>query len=123
MARTTVSGKVNLGRTRGNDGETAAGFAVTPIVSDDVAVALGLSKRGLDANWQLMPAGAFGQESDTCPWKLFTELTWTVNVCEPPTFIVAEVGETVPEKLPEDPDPFGASKATAMEDQSSTWPP
>ena len=28
---------------------------------------------------EVLPAGVFGQESDTCPWKLFTELIWTVN--------------------------------------------
>jgi len=59
---------------------TVAGLAVMLTVSDDVAVALGFTETGVDVNWQLMPAGAFGQESDTCPWKLFTELIWTVNI-------------------------------------------
>jgi hypothetical protein len=75
----TVSGNVNFGSTRGNDRETPAGLAVTLTVSDDVVVSFGLIWTGVDVNWQLMPAGAFGQESDTCPWKLFTELIWTVN--------------------------------------------
>jgi hypothetical protein len=55
-------------------------LAVTLTVSEDVAVAFGFIWTGVDVNWQLMPAGAFGQESDTCPWKLFTELIWTVNI-------------------------------------------
>lgn len=70
-----------------------------------------------------MPAGAFGHESETCPWKLFTELIWIVKVRESPTEIVADAGETVPEKLPDDPVPFDASNAAAIEAQSFTPPP
>lgn len=79
ITRKPVCGTVNFGCRRGNDRETPAGLAVTLTVSDDVAVAFGFIWTGVDVNWQLMPAGAFGQESDTCPWKLFTELIWTVN--------------------------------------------
>ncbi len=70
-----------------------------------------------------MPVGAFGQESDTCPWKLFTELIWTLNVREPPVLMVADDGETVPEKLPETPTPLAALNATAIEAQLLTAPP
>ena len=74
-----MDGKVNLGRKSDDHGAATAGLAVTIIVSEDIAVAFGLTWTGVGMNWQLIPAGAFGHDSETCPWKLFVELICIVN--------------------------------------------
>ncbi|PYU61886.1 MAG: hypothetical protein DMG55_05975 [Acidobacteria bacterium] len=63
---------------------------------------MGLTETGLEPNLQLIPLGGLTQESETCPWKLLSEFNWTLKFCEPPTEIVAEVGEMEPEKLPDE---------------------
>jgi hypothetical protein len=50
---------INLSEIRGGNIGTAAGFALTLIFNEEVAVELELTITGLGKNWQLISAGGF----------------------------------------------------------------
>ena len=74
-------------------------LALTLTVNTDDPLLFVTSETWGGLNWQLIPLGGLSQANDTLPLKPLIGLTVTLNVCELPTGIVAEVGATDPLKL------------------------
>jgi hypothetical protein len=83
-------------------GNATAGLALTVMVSVPVPVELPEREIWAGLNWQLIPLDGRLHPRLTEPLRPCFELTLMIKVCELPTEIVAEVGETVPEKVPLD---------------------